>query len=64
MQVLREALDKAERDGFVGTDCASLVERLGVEVRTCTGRADNFKVTHPEDLLRAEALLAAREARS
>jgi 2-C-methyl-D-erythritol 4-phosphate cytidylyltransferase/2-C-methyl-D-erythritol 2,4-cyclodiphosphate synthase len=60
VQVLREALDKAERDGFEGTDCASLVERLGVEVRVCAGRVDNFKVTHPDDLARAEALLASR----
>jgi 2-C-methyl-D-erythritol 4-phosphate cytidylyltransferase len=60
-RTLREALDKAGRDRFEGTDCASLVERLGVEVRTCAGRADNFKVTRPEDLARAEALLAARE---
>jgi len=61
-EVLREALEKAGRDGFEGTDCASLVERLGVEVRTSAGRALNFKVTHPEDLLRAEAVLAARGA--
>jgi 2-C-methyl-D-erythritol 4-phosphate cytidylyltransferase len=27
----------------------------------CAGRAENFKVTHPDDLARAEALLAARE---
>jgi 2-C-methyl-D-erythritol 4-phosphate cytidylyltransferase len=60
VQVLREALDKAERDGFEGTDCASLVERLGVEVRVCAGRADNFKVTHPDDLARAETVLARR----
>ncbi|HTO07288.1 MAG TPA: 2-C-methyl-D-erythritol 4-phosphate cytidylyltransferase [Myxococcota bacterium] len=60
IEVLREALEKAERDGFEGTDCASLVERLGVEVRTSAGRAGNFKVTHPEDLARAEAALAAR----
>ncbi|HXX48743.1 MAG TPA: 2-C-methyl-D-erythritol 4-phosphate cytidylyltransferase [Myxococcota bacterium] len=60
VEVLREALEKAERDGVEGTDCASLVERLGVEVRTSRGRAENFKVTHPEDLARAEALLAAR----
>lgn len=60
-ETLREALDKAERDGFEGTDCASLVERLGVEVRVCAGRAGNFKVTHPDDLARAEAVLAARE---
>jgi len=62
VQVLREALDKAERDGFEGTDCATLVERLGVEVRVCPGRAENFKVTHPDDLVRAEALLAKRGA--
>jgi 2-C-methyl-D-erythritol 4-phosphate cytidylyltransferase/2-C-methyl-D-erythritol 2,4-cyclodiphosphate synthase len=60
VEVLREALEKAERDGFEGTDCASLVERMGVEVRTSAGRAGNFKVTHPEDLARAEAVLAAR----
>lgn len=60
VQVLREALDKAERDGFEGTDCASLVERLGVEVRICAGRAENFKVTHPDDLARAETVLARR----
>ena len=29
IETLREALEKAERDGFEGTDCASLVERLG-----------------------------------
>jgi 2-C-methyl-D-erythritol 4-phosphate cytidylyltransferase len=62
-QLLREALDKAERDGFEGTDCASLVERIGVEVRACAGRVENFKVTHPDDLARAELLLARREAR-
>ncbi len=59
--LLAEALAKAESDGFEGTDCASLVERLGVEVRVCAGRPGNFKVTHPEDLRRAGALLGARE---
>ncbi len=62
LALLREALDKARRDGFEGTDCASLVERLGVEVAVCPGRPQNFKVTGPEDLLHAEALLRAREA--
>ncbi|HTO70403.1 MAG TPA: 2-C-methyl-D-erythritol 4-phosphate cytidylyltransferase [Myxococcota bacterium] len=61
VDVLREALEKAERDGVEGTDCASLVERLGVEVRISRGRPENFKVTLPGDLARAEALLAARE---
>ncbi len=62
IETLREALEKAERDGFEGTDCASLVERLGVAVATSPGRPGNFKVTHPDDLARAEAALAARGA--
>lgn len=61
LALLREALEKAERDGFEGTDCASLVERLGVPVRVCPGRPENLKVTRPEDLERAEAQLRARE---
>ncbi len=62
VEVLREALEKAEREGFEGTDCASLVERLGVEVRVCPGRLENWKVTHPGDLERAEAVLRSRGA--
>jgi 2-C-methyl-D-erythritol 4-phosphate cytidylyltransferase len=61
IEILAEALEKAERERFVGTDCASLVERLGVEIRTCAGRAQNFKVTGPDDLQRAAGILAARE---
>jgi len=60
LALLREALEKAERDGFEGTDCSSLVERLGAPVAVCAGRADNFKVTEPADLVRAELLLRAR----
>ena len=64
LAILREALEKARRDGFEGTDCASLVERLGVEVRTCAGRAENWKLTLPGDLERAEAQLRARGERA
>ena len=60
LAILREALDKARRDGFQGTDCSSLVERLGVEVQTCEGSEENFKVTTPEDLERARQVLLAR----
>ena len=35
-------------------------DRLGVEVRVCAGRAENLKVTHPDDLARAETALARR----
>ena len=57
VDVLREALAQAEADGFRGTDCASLVERTGLEVRTCPGRPGNFKVTSAPDLERAALAL-------
>jgi 2-C-methyl-D-erythritol 4-phosphate cytidylyltransferase len=53
--LLREAHDKARRDGFVGTDDAMLVERLGHRVRMVTGLPGNVKITTPEDLRRARA---------
>jgi 2-C-methyl-D-erythritol 4-phosphate cytidylyltransferase len=51
--VLREAHDKARRDGFVGTDEAMLVERLGHSVRVVPGLPENVKITTPDDLRRA-----------
>jgi 2-C-methyl-D-erythritol 4-phosphate cytidylyltransferase/2-C-methyl-D-erythritol 2,4-cyclodiphosphate synthase len=55
--VLRRAYAEAERDHFYGTDDASLVERTGVKVRMVTGSHENIKITTPEDLLIAEALM-------
>jgi 2-C-methyl-D-erythritol 4-phosphate cytidylyltransferase len=43
------------------TDDASMVERMGGEVKLFMGSYDNLKVTAPEDLRLAEALLGARE---
>jgi 2-C-methyl-D-erythritol 4-phosphate cytidylyltransferase len=51
--LLREAHEKARRDGVVGTDDAMLVERLGHRVRVVRGLAENVKITTPEDLHRA-----------
>jgi 2-C-methyl-D-erythritol 4-phosphate cytidylyltransferase len=53
-EVLRRAL---EGDITLATDDASLVEALGGEVRIVESSARNFKITWPEDLERAEALL-------
>jgi 2-C-methyl-D-erythritol 4-phosphate cytidylyltransferase len=53
--LLREAHDKARRDGIIGTDDAMLVERLGHAVRVVPGRAGNVKITTPEDLRRARS---------
>ena len=49
-QVIRAAYEKAAQDGFVGTDDASLVERIGGFVRMIPGDHDNIKMTTPEDL--------------
>lgn len=54
--ILREAHDKARRDGFVGTDEAMLVERLGHPVRVVPGVPENVKITTPEDLRRARRI--------
>lgn len=53
--LLREAHEKARRDGVVGTDDAMLVERLGQPVRVVPGLAGNVKITTPDDLRRARA---------
>jgi 2-C-methyl-D-erythritol 4-phosphate cytidylyltransferase len=55
--LILRAHDEARRDGFVGTDDASLVERLGVPVKIIEGARLNFKITTPEDLVLAEAIL-------
>ncbi|MGE5653437.1 MAG: 2-C-methyl-D-erythritol 4-phosphate cytidylyltransferase, partial [Bacillota bacterium] len=51
-----EAYHVAERDGYCGTDDASLVERLGVEVTIVQGSYRNIKITTPEDLWVARTL--------
>ena len=60
-RVLRRAHEAAESSGFTGTDDASLVERNGGVVRMVEGPRHNIKVTAPEDLVFAAALLAVRE---
>lgn len=53
--LLREAHEKALRDGLAGTDDAMLVERLGHPVHVVPGLPANIKITTPEDLRRARA---------
>lgn len=61
-QTLLNAHVAARNAGFVGTDEASLVQKLAdVPVHLVPGRADNLKVTRAEDLILAEAILAARQ---
>ena len=54
--LLREAHEKARRDGVVGTDDAALVERLGHAVKVVRGLERNLKITTPDDLRRARRM--------
>lgn len=58
--LIREAHRRAAEEGFVGTDDASLVERLGYPVKLVEGSRENFKVTYPEDFTAAERVLQER----
>jgi 2-C-methyl-D-erythritol 4-phosphate cytidylyltransferase len=54
--ILQHALRKAV--GKSVTDEAQAVEALGVKPRLVLGSAANIKLTYPEDLALAEAILA------
>ncbi len=56
-KLIFKAHEEAWKDGFLGTDDSSLVERLGIRVRIVEGSRFNFKITTSEDLALAEALL-------
>lgn len=57
--LLLEAFARARADQFVGTDEASLVERLEtVDVRVVLGSDRNIKITKPTDLKLAELFLS------
>ncbi|MBW2314551.1 MAG: 2-C-methyl-D-erythritol 4-phosphate cytidylyltransferase [Deltaproteobacteria bacterium] len=60
IDLLREALAKAETSGAVVTDDASLIEALGAPVHLVPGDPENLKITVASDLVAAEALLARR----
>lgn len=55
--IIRAAHESAAREGFLGTDDASLVERTGARVHVVLGDYRNIKITTPEDMVLAEAFL-------
>lgn len=58
--LLQSAFAEATRDGFVGTDEASVIERAGHRVAVVPGSAVNLKITQPGDLELAEFYLHLR----
>lgn len=55
--LLVKAHHAAERAGFIGTDDASLLERLGIPVALVEGSAYNIKITTKDDLKLARLFL-------
>jgi 2-C-methyl-D-erythritol 4-phosphate cytidylyltransferase len=56
-ELILEAHDRAVAQGIAATDDAMLVERMGAAVYVVEGERTNFKITVPEDLVFAEALI-------
>lgn len=57
---LREALERGLAEGFDGSDDVSYVRRMGGDVVWVKGDRWNIKVTYPEDVQIAEALLGGK----
>jgi len=56
-KLLEEAFAQARKDGYYGSDEASLVERIGGRIKIVPGDRTNIKITRPEDLKVAEVWL-------
>lgn len=57
VSILKRAHEQAELESFLGTDDASLLERINEQVVIIEGTYDNIKITTQEDLYFAEAIL-------
>lgn len=60
--ILKAAYAKAEQEGIDYTDDCAAVEAIGKHIYTCDGENTNIKITTPDDLILAEAILEARDA--
>lgn len=58
-EIMLEAFQKAQDDGFEGTDCASLIERLGYPVSLVESPSTNIKITNQKDLELAKLIINA-----
>ncbi len=60
----RAAAYLAEKDHVLATDDCALCERLGFSVRLVDCGRTNMKITYPEDIVIAEAILDSRERKT
>ena len=54
---ISKAYEKASEERYYATDDSALVERYGGKIKIVMGSYENIKITTPEDLVIAEALL-------
>ncbi|MDI6638360.1 MAG: 2-C-methyl-D-erythritol 4-phosphate cytidylyltransferase [Bacillota bacterium] len=62
--IIEDAHRAGACDGVQATDDSMLVERTGVRIKVIQGEYANIKITTPEDLVVAEALLGARDEKT
>ncbi|WP_196592706.1 2-C-methyl-D-erythritol 4-phosphate cytidylyltransferase [Pectinatus sottacetonis] len=58
--LLMKAYEQARSDNFLGTDDASLIEHIHHPVKIVMGDYKNIKITSPDDLIFAEAILGKK----
>lgn len=63
VSLILTAHERAKQEGYIGTDDASLVERIGEKIKIIEGDYRNIKLTTPDDLLFAEAILSSKGER-
>lgn len=61
LSIVKRAHEEAASDGYLGTDDASLVERIGETVAIVMGDYHNIKLTTSDDLLYGQAILLERQ---
>ena len=60
LEVMLKAYQQARKINFFGTDDLALIEKLKYPIRLVESNQLNFKITYPEDLKIAEALLGMK----
>jgi 2-C-methyl-D-erythritol 4-phosphate cytidylyltransferase len=59
--IIIQAHERAVKEGFIGTDDAVLVERMGQKMKLVMGNYYNIKITTKEDLSMARAIIEELE---
>jgi len=60
LSILLDAYRRTRESGIAATDDAMLLELAGYRVKVVMGEYENMKITTPEDLVLAEAVLRRR----